>query len=88
MLCRDLTLTVHVPLIVCVCVCVTHLLMNVSPDSDPRQIVRRGHGGQYQGGSETFRFFQVSEKKAPIESQKRVQNGSPSVLLLSLKARF
>ena len=35
------------------------------------------------------RFFQVVKKKnAPNGFQKKVQNGSPSVPLLSLKARF
>ena len=33
-------------------------------------------------------FFSSFEKKAPNRLQKRVRNGSPSVPLLSLKARF
>ena len=33
-------------------------------------------------------FFSSIEKKAPNRLQKRVRNGSPSVPLLSLKARF
>ena len=33
--------------------------INVSPDPGLRQIVRRGHGGQYQDGSERFCFFTV-----------------------------
>ena len=43
---------------------VRHLLINVSPDSDLRQIVGRGHGGQYQGGSERFCVYNVFQKRA------------------------
>ena len=60
---------------------VTHLLINVSPDTDPRQIVRRGHGGQYQGGSERFCFFISLTKKS-------VKTGSPNRPALSLNLTF
>ena len=57
------------------------LLINVSPDSGLRQIVRRGHGGQYQDGSERFCFFISLTKKS-------VKTGSPNRLSLSLNLTF
>ena len=57
------------------------LLINVSPDSGLRQIVRRGHGGQYQDGSERFCFFTSLTKKS-------VKTGSPNRLSLSLNLTF
>ena len=57
------------------------LLINVSPDSGLRQIVRRGHGGQYQDGSERFCFFTSLTKKS-------VKTGSPNRPALSLNLTF
>ena len=57
------------------------LLINVSPDSGLRQIVRRGHGGQYQDGSERFCVFISLTKKT-------VKTGSPNRLSLSLNLTF
>ena len=57
------------------------LLINVSPDPGLRQIVRRGHGGQYQDGSERFCFFISLTKKS-------VKTGSPNRLSLSLNLTF
>ena len=61
-----------------------HFLINVSPDSDPRQVVRRRHGGQYQGGSERFwpkRFLQRFLKKS-------VKTGSLNRPILFLNLTF
>ena len=55
--------------------------INVSPDPGLRQIVRRGHGGQYQDGSERFCFFTSLTKKS-------VKTGSPNRLSLSLNLTF
>ena len=55
--------------------------INVSPDPGLRQIVRRGHGGQYQDGSERFCFFTSLTKKS-------VKTGSPNRPALSLNLTF
>ena len=56
-----------------------HLLINVSRDSDPRQIVRRSHRGPYQGGSERFCLKQFFYRLVKKERQKWVPEPADTI---------